>query len=141
MTATGTSFATPSLTYTVPSGNTVTAGDVVTVTGCDQTGDNGTFAVTSGTGTTIVVNDTNGAATSASGCSVVAGVNLCTDLAPTYIADLPMDPSATAPTGAATPCNASTTAYDTGYTIALSNGRFTITAPSAEGGATISVTR
>jgi prepilin-type N-terminal cleavage/methylation domain-containing protein len=141
VTATGTSFATPSLTYTVPSGNTVTAGDVVTVTSCTQAGDNGTFAVTSGTGTTIVVNDAGGSGTSATGCSIRAGVNLCPDLAPVYIADLPMDPSAAAPTGATTPCNGSTTAYDTGYTIALSNGRFTIAAPSAEGTAVITVTR
>jgi prepilin-type N-terminal cleavage/methylation domain-containing protein len=70
-------------------------------------------------------------------------VNLCTDLAPTYIADLPTDPSSGTITGGATPCASGTTAYDTGYTIekSASSNRITIAAPSAEGGETISVTR
>lgn len=140
VTATGTAFSTPALTYTVPSGNTVGAGDVIVVTGCTQAGDNGTFPVTGGTGTTIVATDAGGSGTSATGCSIRAGVNLCTDLAPTYIADLPTDPSSGSTTGGSTPCNGSTTAYSTGYDIAASNGRFTISAPSAEGGS-ISVTR
>jgi prepilin-type N-terminal cleavage/methylation domain-containing protein len=72
--------------------------------------------------------------------SLGSGIDLC-ELTPTYLADLPMDPSATAPTGGATPCAAGTTAYDTGYQIAKNNGRFTISAPHAEDGATISVTR
>jgi type IV pilus assembly protein PilA len=75
----------------------------------------------------------------------VGSVDLC-DVVPTYLADLPLDPDTTATgssvTGAATPCNVSTTAYDTGYEISkTANGRFTVSAPSAEGGATISVTR
>ncbi len=140
VTATGTSFVTPALTFTVPAGNTVGTGDVVTVSGCSQAGDNGTFPVTSGTDTTIVATDTSGSITSATGCSIRAGVDLCPSLAPTYIADLPTDPNAAAPTGGATPCNGSTTAYDTGYEISAANGRFTISAPSAEGGS-ISVTR
>jgi prepilin-type N-terminal cleavage/methylation domain-containing protein len=75
----------------------------------------------------------------------VSNVDLC-DVVPTYLADLPMDPDTTATgssvTGGATPCNASTTAYDTGYEIEKSaNGRFTVSAPSAEGGSTINVTR
>jgi prepilin-type N-terminal cleavage/methylation domain-containing protein len=72
-------------------------------------------------------------------------IDLC-DVVPTYLADLPMDPDTTATgssvTGGSTPCNVATTAYDTGYEIAkTANGRFTVSAPSAEGGATISVTR
>ncbi len=63
-------------------------------------------------------------------------------LAPSYIADLPSDPT----TGTKTPTNTncrSTTAYNTGYTITRSatGNRFTVTAPAAENGATISVTR
>lgn len=60
-------------------------------------------------------------------------VDLCNDLVPAVIADLPMDPSAAAPTGGDTPCASGTTAYDTGYTIAKSaSNRFTVTAPSTE---------
>lgn len=69
-------------------------------------------------------------------------VNPCADLVPTYIADLPKDPS----TGTQTPSTGavcSATAYDTGYQIAKSatGNRFTLSAPDAEDGATISVTR
>ena len=68
-------------------------------------------------------------------------VDLCSDLVPADIAELPMDPSATAPTGGSTPCATGTTAYDTGYEIAKSaSNRFTVSAPDAEG-TTISVTR
>jgi prepilin-type N-terminal cleavage/methylation domain-containing protein len=88
------------------------------------------------------------AATIPSGTKVATGVgnvNLC-DTVPTYLADLPMDSDTTATgssvTGGSTPCNVSTTAYDTGYEITkTANGRFTVSAPSAEGGASISVTR
>ncbi len=139
-TATGTSFSTPNLTYSGLSGNTVTSGNVL-VYGCSQSGDNGTFSVVSGTGTTIVANDPGGSGTSATGCTIQTKIDLCSDLTPTYIADLPTDPSTGTVTGGTTPCAGGTTAYDTGYTIATSNGRFTIDAPSAEDGATISVTR
>ena len=134
--ATSTSFSTPDLTYTVPSGNPITSGSV-TVTGCSQAGDNGTFSVVSGTGTTIVVDDASGSATSATGCSIAGWtgvVNLCSDLTPTFLAAMPMDPSAS--TG--TQCSGT---FNTGYTISESNGRFTIAAPAAEDGQTISVTR
>ena len=68
-------------------------------------------------------------------------IDLCADLVPADIADLPMDPGATAPTGGATPCATGVTAYNTGYTIKKSaSNRFTVSAPSAEG-TTISVTR
>jgi type IV pilus assembly protein PilA len=61
-------------------------------------------------------------------------VNVCSDLVPTYIAALPTDPSAS--TGTA--CSG---IFDSGYTISQLSGRFTIAAPAAEDGATISVTR
>ncbi|HWT55729.1 MAG TPA: type II secretion system protein [Candidatus Microsaccharimonas sp.] len=72
-------------------------------------------------------------------------INLC-DVVPTYLADLPTDPDTTLTgsfvNGGPTPCNGSTTSYDTGYEISkTASGRFTVTAPSAEGGASISVTR
>ena len=144
VTASATSFSTPNLTFTVPSGNAITSG-TVTVTGCDQSGDNGTFSVTSGTDTTIVVTNASGSNTSATGCSIgswTGTANLCADVVPDYLADLPMDPSASAPTGGSTPCAVGVTAYDTGYTIAQSAGnRFTVAAPDAEGGETISVSR
>ena len=139
-TATGTSFAAPNLTYSGLSGNAVTSG-VITVTGCTQAADNGTFPVTIGTVTTIVVTDAGASAVSATGCTIRSGANLCTDLAPSYIADLPTDPTTGSSVGGATPCNASTTSFATGYTVAMTAGRFTIAAPGAEAGATISVTR
>ncbi len=137
---TGTSFLSPSLTFTGLTGNTITSG-MVTVTGCSQTADNGTYQVTSGTATTIVVTNTNASSTSATGCSIRTGVNLCTDLAPTYIADVPKDATTGTVTGGSTPCTG--TSYDTGYTISLSSGRYTVNAPgaTADGGATVSVTR
>lgn len=72
-------------------------------------------------------------------------INLC-DVVPTYLANLPTDPDTTATgsfvTGGTEPCDPSTTAYDTGYEIEkTANGRFTVSAPSAEGGVSISVTR
>ena len=59
------------------------------------------------------------------------GINLALDLAPTYIADIPMDPSVG-------------TAADTGYTICIADAtanRITIAAPSAELNLNLSVTR
>ncbi len=139
-TATGTSFATPNLTFSGLSSNTVTSGNVL-VTGCDQSADNGTYAVVSGDATTIVVSNVGASSTSATGCTIATAVDLCADLTPAYIADLPVDPTSGSVTGGSTPCNGSTTAYNTGYTISQSNSRFTVAAPSAEGGTTISVTR
>lgn len=63
-------------------------------------------------------------------------VDLCGCLVPTYIAELPYDPS----TGSYTSCSD----YDTGYEILQSGtttGRITVSAPDAELGETISVTR
>ncbi len=61
--------------------------------------------------------------------------DICDCLVDTYVAALPVDPS----TGSWTDC----AAYDTGYNISQTNtaGRVTVSAPSAELGATISVTR
>jgi type IV pilus assembly protein PilA len=66
-------------------------------------------------------------------------VNPCADLVPTYLADLPKDPS-TGTRVASTTCGGT---YSTGYTIykSAASSRFTVTAPSAEGSASISVTR
>lgn len=69
-------------------------------------------------------------------------VDLCADLVPTIVADLPSDPS----TGTRTPAGGLCTgasSYDTGYMIKKSatDNRITIEAPGAENGATISITR
>ncbi len=135
--ASTTSYASPPrLIFTVPSGNIITDG-TVTVTSCSQNGDNGTWSVLGGTSTTIEVSDSGGSSTPATGCTIggwSGAVNVCNDLIPTYIAALPMDPSASSGTS----CDG---IYNTGYTISQTNGRFTISAPHAEDGATISVTR
>ncbi len=63
-------------------------------------------------------------------------IDICTFLVPTYVAEMPFDP--TAEDAAYTDC----TSYNTGYTIAVdADGRVTVAAPSAELDATISVTR
>lgn len=67
--------------------------------------------------------------------------NICADISPTYVAQLPTDP--TLNTAAISNCAA---AYDTGYQVSVdTSGRVTVSAPSAEavGGTTpvISVTR
>lgn len=69
-------------------------------------------------------------------------VDLCADLVPTYIADLPKDPNTTFGTQTpATGATCSATTYDTGYRISKStSSRFTISAPHAEN-SNISVTR
>ena len=134
--ASNTTFSTPNLTFTVPSGNTITTGSV-TVTGCANSGNNGTFPVTGGTGTTIVVTDASGVASDTT-CSIgswTGVVDICGDVVPTYLASLPMDPGS----GTGTACTGN---YNTGYTITKgAANRFTVAAPSAEDGAVISVTR
>jgi len=132
---TGTSFASPNLTFSGLSGNTVTSGTVL-VSGCSQAGDNGNFNVTSGTATTLVVNDTGGSATSATGCVISTRLNPCPDLVATYLAALPMDPTGSTGTSCSLP-------FTTGYTVAMNatGNRFTVSAPSAENGATISISR
>jgi prepilin-type N-terminal cleavage/methylation domain-containing protein len=64
-------------------------------------------------------------------------VDLCTDLVPADIADMPLDPT----TGTKVGADCAADDYETGYTVSKSTAnRFTISAPSAEG-TTISVTR
>jgi len=75
--------------------------------------------------------------TTATNMAATGGYNICSCLVPTYIAALPVDPSAS---GASyTDC----TNYDTGYSISrdATTGRITLTAPSVELGATISLTQ
>lgn len=69
--------------------------------------------------------------------------NICTDLVPTYIADIPIDPTAGTKSPSASLCSASGTTYSTGYTVtkSTSGNRITVSAPSAENSASISVTR
>jgi type IV pilus assembly protein PilA len=81
--------------------------------------------------------------TATTNCPVGSGdqINLCNDLVPTFLADLPMDPSLASGSSTSTACTTAVT-YDTGYKISESSGgRLTVTAPLAEGGATVSVTR
>jgi len=61
--------------------------------------------------------------------------DICSCLAPTYLAEMPFDPSV----GNYSNC----TSYDTGYQISQSatTKRITVSAPSAELGETISITR
>ncbi len=64
-------------------------------------------------------------------------IDICSDLVPTYLAEMPFDPTAT---GAAyTDC----TDYNTGYQISknATSGRVTVAAPDAELSETISVTK
>lgn len=70
-------------------------------------------------------------------------VDLCANLVPTYVADMPLDPDTNFGTKTgATACAGGTDTYATGYTITKSaTGRITVSAPHAENSATISVTR
>lgn len=134
---TSTTFATNQVTFTGLTANVITSGSV-TVTGCTTGANNGTFPVVSGTATTLVVTNAAGVAGDTT-CSIggwTGRIDICPDVVPTYLAALPMDPDSTVSSG--TSCTAP---YNSGYTIASANGRFTIAAPAAEDGATISVTR
>ena len=69
--------------------------------------------------------------------SAVGQIDICANLVPTYIAEMPFDPTAA---GAEyTDC----TDYNTGYQISKDavSGRMTVTAPSAELSETITVTK
>lgn len=69
-------------------------------------------------------------------------IDLCSTLTPDFIADLPLDPSTGTETPAGSVCSDSGATYNTGYTIKSSPGnRVTVSAPSAENGETISITR
>jgi prepilin-type N-terminal cleavage/methylation domain-containing protein len=137
--ATGTSFATGQVTYTGITSNVITDASV-TVTGCSQAADNGTFPVVSGTGTTVVVTNASGVA-GATGCTLSGyRVDLCSALVPNYIANLPTDPSGVNGGVTGTLCSAT---YTSGYKIPVNSAgkRYTVNAPSAENGVTIRVTR
>ncbi len=67
---------------------------------------------------------------------------MCTALVPTYIAALPVDPLSNANAVQSTDCTSTT--WNTGYVVQQLTGgsnRLTVSAPGAELGATISVTR
>jgi prepilin-type N-terminal cleavage/methylation domain-containing protein len=70
-------------------------------------------------------------------------IDLCSALVPTYIANLPTDPTTGTRSPANSICTDSGATYSTGYTVSVSatNNRLTVAAPSAELSATISVTR
>lgn len=70
-------------------------------------------------------------------------VDLCADLVPTYIADLPLDPVAGSEAPAASVCTDALATYNTGYTIVSSatDNRVTVAAPGQELNAVITVTR
>ncbi len=78
--------------------------------------------------------------TSTSGAS---NIDLCSVLVPTYIADLPIDPTAGTESPANSICTDSGATYNTAYTVvkSASGNRVTVAAPSAENSATITVTR
>jgi type IV pilus assembly protein PilA len=67
--------------------------------------------------------------------ALISGTGLCNALVPTYLAQLPVDPTA----GTWTSCSS----YTSGYNISVSAAanRVTVSAPNAEISATISVTR
>jgi len=73
-------------------------------------------------------------ATTTNMSSAVGDYDVCSCIVPTYVAEMPADPS----DGSYTDC----TTYDSGYTIEMTaENRVTISAPSAELDETISVTR
>lgn len=84
------------------------------------------------------------------GGSAVASIDLCSLLAPKYVASLPTDPlsalgGAQVPSANCTNVDPTKINYDTGYqvsaTTAVNSSRVTVYAPAAEGGVAISVTR
>lgn len=66
------------------------------------------------------------------------GADICDELVPLYISALPFDPNATV-VNCGTGVSGAT--YDSGYHIVSTEGRVTVSAPSAESGVAISVTR
>lgn len=71
-----------------------------------------------------------------------SNIDLCSLLTPTYIADLPLDPTTGVESPAGSKCSDASATYNTGYTVKSSAGnRVTVSAPSAELSETINVTR
>lgn len=89
----------------------------------------------------------NGSEAEVMGSDVAGGqIDLCALLVPTYISALPVDPQdGTSSDGAGAAVSDCTAAYDTGYEVVQSNVanniRITVTAPGAELGEVILVTR
>ena len=87
--------------------------------------------------------DNNGTLPSGIGTTVAniadTGADICADITPLYIAQLPVDPD----TNNGLPISDCTAAYDTAYTVISSatNNRVTVAAPDAELSEVISVTR
>jgi prepilin-type N-terminal cleavage/methylation domain-containing protein len=75
---------------------------------------------------------------------VATKIDLCAALVTTYMADLPTDPKNGAKSYNSGNCTQAGATYNTDYTIGVNSGidnRITVTAPDAELGATITVTR
>lgn len=69
-------------------------------------------------------------------------VDLCPVLVPDYIADLPLDPTAGSENPTGSICSDGGAEYNTGYTVENSSGnRITVSAPAAENGEPISISR
>ena len=83
----------------------------------------------------------DGTAKTVTSTAGASNLDLCSSLVPTYIADLPIDPSTGTESPADSACNDGGATYDTQYTITQANNRVTVAAPDAEGGETIEVTR
>ena len=94
--------------------------------------------LTGSTALSTTISTTPGSPSAITSTAGGTNIDLCSTLAPTFLADLPTDPS----TGTKSASTACAGTYNTGYTAYKNStsGRFTISAPAAEGGATISVT-
>lgn len=68
--------------------------------------------------------------------------DMCDQLVPEFIPALPSDPTIAAGDVEETDCQATTPTWDTGYQVSRdANNRITVTAPTADNGAIITVTR
>lgn len=74
--------------------------------------------------------------------NIAGAINVCSDLVPNYLVVLPIDPLTGTVSDSSSPCDSTTTAYDTGFTISQpSNDHLTISATGYNGASTISITR